>query len=138
MAWMTIDEVADKAAVSRRTVERAKANHFLPTKLEGDKPLLWYSPEGHLPKDEDSQTTIQTLQTLQNELQEKNELLKMNAESTNQQNEIQMRNQEIVAQLVSVLTQEAKKNMIQRAFSKVEVPKINLEGSTQLLQSSGG
>ena len=137
MAWMTIDEVADKSGRSRRTIERAKADHFFLIKMDGDRPLLWYSPEGHWPKEdqeEDSQTTIQILQTLQSELQEKNQLLKIQAETTRQQGEIQLRYQDILAQLMSALEQESRKNMIQRAFTKCLLPKIDLEGSSLLQQ----
>ena len=73
MAWMTINQLADKSGKSRRTIERAIKDHFLLSRKTGRDRQVWYSPEGNLPLTEGSQSDSEQILFLRSQLETKDQ-----------------------------------------------------------------
>ena len=73
MAWMTINQLADKSGKSRRTIERAIKDHFLLSRKTGRDRQGWYSPEGNLPLTEGSQSDSEQILFLRSQLETKDQ-----------------------------------------------------------------
>ena len=73
LAWMTINQLADKSGKSRRTIERAIKDHFLLSRKTGRDRQVWYSPEGNLPLTEGSQSDSEQILFLRSQLETKDQ-----------------------------------------------------------------